>query len=241
MPQVQQRSRLVTLIPSRFHPFQLFGDAARTCVRATMLMKVAVADRSAGFGDFISWMKSNGAEVDGVKITHFSGYDYGLQAEKDFEEGELMIAVPRKLMMSADNAKDSVLGPLMRKDPMLQHMPNVALSLLLLAEKFNPDSFWRPYIKVLPTLYTTVLYFTTSELQELKGSPTLEPTLKQCRNIARQYAYFSKLFQIGKQFLEKITLNTPDQDWNLDLPIIGSLVYCENNALDHVAIEAGYY
>nr|CAD7571301.1 unnamed protein product [Timema californicum] len=136
-------------------------------------MKVAVADRSAGFGDFISWMKSNGAEVDGVKIAHFSGYDYGLQAEKDFEEGELMIAVPRKLMMSADNAKDSVLGPLMRKDPMLQHMPNVALSLLLLAEKFNPDSFWRPYIKVLPTLYTTVLYFTTSELQELKGSPTL--------------------------------------------------------------------
>nr|CAD7587343.1 unnamed protein product [Timema genevievae] len=158
-------------------------------------MKVAVADRSAGFGEFISWMKSNGAEVDGVKIAQFSGYDYGLQAEKDFEEGELMIAVPRKLMMSADNAKDSVLGPLMRKDPMLQHMPNVALSLLLLAEKFNPDSFWRPYIKVLPTLYTTVLYFTTSELQELKGSPTLEPTLKQCRNIARQYAYFSKLFQ----------------------------------------------
>nr|CAD7427011.1 unnamed protein product [Timema monikensis] len=251
MPQEQQCSRLVTSIPSRFRPFQLLGDAARTCVRVTMLvplphthrnflesmvivsepillwsiidviisifckqmdllmqgnrrtwnrlivknMKVAVADRSAGFGDFISWMKSNGAEVDGVKIAHFSGYDYGLQAEKDFEEGELMIAVPRKLMMSADNAKDSVLGPLMRKDPMLQHMPNVALSLLLLAEKFNPDSFWRPYIKVLPTLYTTVLYFTTSELQELKGSPTLEPTLKQCRNIARQYAYFSKLFQ----------------------------------------------
>jgi histone-lysine N-methyltransferase SETD3 len=61
----------------------------------------------------------------------------------------------------------------MRKDAMLQHMPNVALSLLLLIEKFKPDSFWKPYITVLPTEYTTVLYFKTNELLELKGSPSL--------------------------------------------------------------------
>lgn len=64
-------------------------------------------------------------------------------------------------------------GPLFRRDPMLQHMPNVALSLLLLVEKFRPDSFWKPYIAVLPAEYTTVLYFKTNELQELKGSPSL--------------------------------------------------------------------
>nr|CAD7596933.1 unnamed protein product [Timema genevievae] len=33
-------------------------------------------------------------------------------------------------------------------------------------------------------------------------------------------------------------LNTPDRDSNLDLPIVGSLVYCESSALDHVASEA---
>jgi hypothetical protein len=63
--------------------------------------------------------------------------------------------------------------PLFRTDAMLQHMPNVALSLLLLVEKFKADSFWKPYIAVLPTEYTTVLYFKTNELQELKGSPSL--------------------------------------------------------------------
>jgi histone-lysine N-methyltransferase SETD3 len=63
-------------------------------------------------------------------------------------------------------------GPLLREDAMLQHMPNVALSLLLLIERFSPDSFWKPYIAVLPTEYTTVLYFKTNELQELKGSPS---------------------------------------------------------------------
>lgn len=67
----------------------------------------------------------------------------------------------------------SCTGSLIRTDPMLQHMPNVALSLLLLIEKFKPDSFWKPYIAVLPAEYTTVLYFKTNELQELKGSPSL--------------------------------------------------------------------
>ncbi|CAG2057460.1 unnamed protein product [Timema podura] len=33
--------------------------------------------------------------------------------------------------------------------------------------------------------------------------------------------------------------STPDQDSNLNFPAIGSLVYCVNSVLDHVATEAG--
>nr|CAD7441485.1 unnamed protein product [Timema bartmani] len=36
---------------------------------------------------------------------------------------------------------------------------------------------------------------------------------------------------------KKPTLRTPDRDSNLDLPIIGSLVYCDGSALDHAATE----
>nr|CAD7447648.1 unnamed protein product [Timema bartmani] len=35
----------------------------------------------------------------------------------------------------------------------------------------------------------------------------------------------------------KTTLSTLDQDLNLDLPVIGSLVYCESSALNHAATE----
>nr|CAD7461938.1 unnamed protein product [Timema tahoe] len=38
----------------------------------------------------------------------------------------------------------------------------------------------------------------------------------------------------------KITLSTLYQDSNLDLPVIGNLVYCESSALDHAATEAGH-
>ncbi|CAG2060794.1 unnamed protein product [Timema podura] len=42
----------------------------------------------------------------------------------------------------------------------------------------------------------------------------------------------------GKLFV-KTTFSTPDRDSNLNLPVIGSLVYCESSALDHEATEAG--
>nr|CAD7448451.1 unnamed protein product [Timema bartmani] len=32
---------------------------------------------------------------------------------------------------------------------------------------------------------------------------------------------------------------SPGFDWNLDLPVIGSLVYCESSALDHAATGVG--
>nr|CAD7442297.1 unnamed protein product [Timema bartmani] len=37
----------------------------------------------------------------------------------------------------------------------------------------------------------------------------------------------------------KSTLNTPDRDSNLDLPVIDSLIQCDSSALDHVATYAG--
>lgn len=42
----------------------------------------------------------------------------------------------------------SVSGDLIRKDNMLLSMPNVALALHLLNEKYYPSSFWRPYIGI---------------------------------------------------------------------------------------------
>nr|CAD7401053.1 unnamed protein product [Timema cristinae] len=38
---------------------------------------------------------------------------------------------------------------------------------------------------------------------------------------------------------DEVIHNTPDRDSNLDLPVIGSLVYLESSALDHVATEVG--
>lgn len=60
--------------------------------------------------EFMSWLEKNGAEVNGVKIVSFANYEWGLQAVRDLEEGEMIIAVPRKLMVTAELIQDSYLG-----------------------------------------------------------------------------------------------------------------------------------
>ncbi|KAF2892458.1 hypothetical protein ILUMI_13714 [Ignelater luminosus] len=148
---------------------------------------------SATLDRFTKWMKENGAKFDGTKIAEFPGYELGLQADVDIQESSLVIAVPRRLMLTVEAARNSPLKPLVEKDPLLSNMPNVVLAIFVLLEKFKENSFWKPYIDILPTSYSTVLYFSLDELKELQGSPTLDKALKQIKNIARQYAYFYKL------------------------------------------------
>ncbi|KAL1138437.1 hypothetical protein AAG570_008501 [Ranatra chinensis] len=148
-----------------------------------------------------SWMENNGAVIKNMRISEFSNYDYGLKAIGDIKENDLLVVVPRKLMLTTEMANNSILGNLIKTDPLLQSMPNVTLAVFLLIERFNETSFWKPYIFMLPRVYQTVMWFTSDELSQLKGSPTFEPALKQCRNIARQYAYFYSLFQVRLKIL----------------------------------------
>ena len=151
---------------------------------------------SATLDGFVTWLKSNGAKLDGVTISSYSEFDLGLQADVNIGETSLMIAVPRKLMLTLDVAKQSLLAPLISKDAILQNMPNVCLALFLLFEKFKDGSFWKPYLDILPRSYATVLSFNIDELSALIASPTLKPALSQIKSIARQYAYFYKFIRL---------------------------------------------
>lgn len=57
---------------------------------------------------FVEWAKANGAEFDGIEIAEFPNYELGLAATKDFKQDELLITVPRKVIMSLDNVSASM-------------------------------------------------------------------------------------------------------------------------------------
>ncbi|KAM3961518.1 SET domain containing 3 [Aphomia sociella] len=152
--------------------------------------KAKQSPRHTNIENFLKWLNENGAQFEGVEISEFEGYELGLKAAKNFSEGSLLLTVPIKLMMTEQNARKSDLSAFISVDPLLQNMPNITLALFLLLEKKNPDSFWRPYIDILPEKYSTILYYTAEELSELRPSPAFESALKLYRSIARQYAYF---------------------------------------------------
>merc|ERR1719150_2531845 len=151
-------------------------------------------DRKVAIKPFLSWITELGAVIDGVEVADFGEHGLGLRVTKDIKQGEEVIRVPQKAMMSVDTAKASSIGTLIEKDPLLQTMPNVVLAVHLLIERNSPASIWEPYINSLPHSYTTVLYYDQKKFEELRGSPALEDALKQYKFVARQYAYFYRLF-----------------------------------------------
>ncbi|CAB4067039.1 SETD3 [Lepeophtheirus salmonis] len=124
----------------------------------------------------LEWLKSNGAEIHGVTLKEVDDLELGLFVSEgtSLKEGDVVIKIPRKCIMSSETARDSSIGSLIEKDPMLKTMHNVALTLHLLIEKNSPASFWG-------TLY--------------QRSPTYVDALKQYKFVARQYAYFYRKFQ----------------------------------------------
>ncbi|KAK3786270.1 hypothetical protein RRG08_002014 [Elysia crispata] len=152
-------------------------------------------NRTESFDPFLKWLNDNGVNTESIEISEFPGVGFGLKTMKDLKEGDKLLQIPRKLMLTVDSAKKSSLGPLISEDKILQVMPNVTLALHVLNEKFTPNSFWKPYIDSLPNKYSTPLYWGSEELQLLKGSPVQGDAINQYRNIARQYAYFYRLLQ----------------------------------------------
>ncbi|XP_065364246.1 actin-histidine N-methyltransferase isoform X4 [Calliphora vicina] len=126
---------------------------------------------------FYKWASDNGVHYDGFKIQKFPDLQSGLVAEQDIIKDKLILSIPRKLMLSEDNLECD----------MLDLLPKMKLVLVLIEESLKPDSFWRPYLDILPKSYNTVLYFTVEEMSELKGSNALPTILEFCNNVARTY------------------------------------------------------
>ncbi|XP_075470511.1 actin-histidine N-methyltransferase isoform X2 [Ascaphus truei] len=147
------------------------------------------------FPELMEWARENEASSEGFELTEFPEEGFGLKAAREIKAEELFLWVPRKLLMTVESAKNSVLGPLYSQDRILQAMGNITLAFHLLCERATPDSFWLPYIKTLPSDYDTPLYFEEEEVQYLQSTQAIHDVFSQYKNTARQYAYFYKVIQ----------------------------------------------
>ncbi|XP_076834437.1 actin-histidine N-methyltransferase [Brachyhypopomus gauderio] len=145
------------------------------------------------FPELMAWAAECGASCTGFEIAEFGDEGYGLRATRDIKAEELFLWIPRKMLMTVESAKNSVLGPLYAQDRILQAMGNVTLALHLLCERADPASPWLPYIKTLPGDYDTPLYFEEEEVRHLLATQAIQDVLNQYKNTARQYAYFYKV------------------------------------------------
>ena len=66
-----------------------------------------------------------------------------------------------------------------KADRLISGMPNVLLALHVLCEAARgADSFWAPYLAILPSSFTTPLFASPEDLEHLYGSPVHQQVIE---------------------------------------------------------------
>jgi len=101
------------------------------------------------------------------------------------------LAVPFKAIMNAEKVFDApILGDTIKE---LNKMYNTEdqfhqLLFLLLHEKNNAASFWRPYLDILPKTHNNPVYWGPKDLKELEGTGVDQEAAKEYASLSRKYS-----------------------------------------------------
>ena len=157
-----------------------------------------------------NWIKDNGGNVDNVKIGFHEKNERGVVATHDIREGDRILFVPHKLLITFKMAIESPLGIKIFKQPELYNQltakKHVMLALFVLQERLkkSEDTLFGPYIDSLPQDFNNFpILYNAEELEELTGSPVLGATNKMKDEFISQYNLICSQFEEIKQFSER--------------------------------------
>ncbi|KAH8551536.1 hypothetical protein BGW37DRAFT_513309 [Umbelopsis sp. PMI_123] len=120
---------------------------------------------------FIEWLKVNDATVsDSLAIKDYRSEKAGrgVVATKDIKKDELLFSLPRKVLLSEETSQLATL-PGMKE--ILNSLEGWApLILCLMYECKLENSFWKPYLDILPNTFDTPMFWDDKDLDELVGT-----------------------------------------------------------------------
>lgn len=123
----------------------------------------------------IDWLLSGQSEFPKLKIQYYSKDYRGVHAIRKVKAREVVLYVPKTHLITLEMAKETLIAKKILSCKLDLLSPKHSfLSTFLLQERRNPNSFWKPYLDVLPEQYTNFpIFFSESELEWLRGSPFL--------------------------------------------------------------------
>jgi histone-lysine N-methyltransferase SETD3 len=128
---------------------------------------------------FLRWMEEQGATFPSMTMKVGQGTRQ-VHSIRALVPGELVLHVPRKLMLTPAVARASETGRLIAQHGCGDFGDYEYLAVFLLEMK-RDGGFWKPYIDVLPQDYSeNPLFFSEAETAHLKGS-YIDPTVRERR------------------------------------------------------------
>ncbi|CAD8163405.1 unnamed protein product [Paramecium octaurelia] len=149
----------------------------------------------------LEWLKTGQALFPKIKIESYAEDYRGVNARKAISSKEVILFVPRSHMITLEMAKET---PVAKK--IIQYRLDLLspkhsfLSTFLLQEKKKQDSFWKPYLDVLPKSYSNFpIFFNDCDLEWLKGSPFLKQVKDKITDLKKDYC---DICQVAPEFLQ---------------------------------------
>ncbi len=117
----------------------------------------------------MQWLGEHGGRLDGCRAVAVPGMGTGLVASRDLREDETILFVPRACWLTR-KTKQTRFEPLLtwaQDEGLFSHSMS-RLALLVLLERYNPSSFFAPYLSALspPTLPVSLSESEEAELQD---------------------------------------------------------------------------
>jgi len=136
----------------------------------------------------LAWLKAGQARFPTLSLKYYSVDYRGVHLNRRVERDTCVLEVPLDMIMTTAKAKQCELGLAISNSRAQVHSSHSWLAAMLLQERANPNSKWKPYIDCLPRHYRNMpLFFDQDELDELKGSLTIE--MIENRKISMKYEY----------------------------------------------------
>lgn len=143
----------------------------------------------AKFDNLIKWLLDGGAKFPKLQMRYYS-LDYrGVHSTSFVPKDELILFVPKSHIITLEMAKASPIGAKMVEAGLdLLSPKHCFLTTYILQERRNPDSFWWPYLNILPEqLRSFPIFYTPEEKEWLKGSPFLDQVNEKIDDIKEDY------------------------------------------------------
>lgn len=119
---------------------------------------------------FETWLKSHGVEISnkvGLHDYREAGQGRGLIALEDIAEGDVLFTIPQTNLLAVE--RDPKFGELVTKHELADWPALMAYMMLV-----SGTDRWAPYFAVLPSKFSTPMFWNPEQLELLKGSAVLD-------------------------------------------------------------------
>lgn len=123
--------------------------------------------------DFFGWCAALGADVRHLDLRRDAERGLGLYTTRAIQAGDAAVSAPTEVLLTVPRAVRSEVGRAALQSRALQGCPvsaQAVMYLVMIDGRARADSFWHPWLRLLPTAYSDPLWWRPEERASLAGT-----------------------------------------------------------------------